>query len=103
MKKRWARAVRYIFNINDAMQIESILLAQESGIELSEEFKEYTRPTGLKSAEADKLREIYQRQQKYQAKKDEKHLLEPPPIKRIATLLDKFESGDHNAWWDLNL
>jgi predicted NACHT family NTPase len=103
MKKRWARAVRYIFNINDAMQIESILLAQESGIELSEEFKEYTRPIGLKSAEADKLREIYQRQQKYQAKKDEKHLLEPPPIKRIATLLDKFESGDHNAWWDLNL
>lgn len=80
MKKRWARAVRYIFNINDAMQIESILLAQESGIELSEEFKEYTRPIGLKSAEADKLREIYQRQQKYQAKKDEKHLLEPLPL-----------------------
>ena len=68
MKKRWARAVRYIFNINDAMQIESILLAQESGIELSEEFKEYTRPIGLKSAEADKLREIYHIQQKYQAK-----------------------------------
>lgn len=102
IKKRWARAVRYIFNIKDTMQIESIFSAQKFSIELSEEFKEYTRPIDLKSAEADKLREIYQRQQKHLAKKGEKHLLEPPPIKRIATLLDKFESGDHNAWWDLN-
>ena len=102
MKSRWARMIRYIFDINDAKQIESILLARKDSVELSEEFDGYTRSIDFKSIEAEKLRERHQREQKYLAKKEEKHLLDPSPSKLIAVRLDNFESGDYDAWWHLN-
>ena len=103
MKSRWARIIKYIFNMNDSNQIESILLARKASIELAEEFEANTRSIKLQSDEADKLRERYQRSLEYPVEKKEKHLLEPPPNKRIAKLLDDFESGDYAAWWRLNM
>jgi predicted NACHT family NTPase len=103
MKRRWARLIRYIFGITDVNQIESVLSVCKYSPELLYEFKEFMGSIELKSAEADRLRERYQRTQQYLSKKEEKHLLlDPPPCERIAKLLDDFESGNYNAWWYLN-
>lgn len=41
---------------------------------------------------------------KYLLRKDDKQPpLKPPPKERVLILLDKFEKGDPNAWWRLNL
>ncbi|MDD4651244.1 MAG: hypothetical protein PHQ34_03340 [Methanothrix sp.] len=103
IKSYWARLIKYIFDINDAKQVESILLACKENIEFREEFKENTRGIEIKSHEADKLRERYQREQEYVDKKDKENTLDPSPSERVALLLDKFESGDPNAWWRLNM
>jgi predicted NACHT family NTPase len=61
----------------------------------------------LGSREAARMKESWEDmmtwRQRRESRKEEFPLLEPPPAERIDHLLDKFESGDLDAWWRLNL
>ncbi|HKP52598.1 MAG TPA: hypothetical protein VJ183_08090 [Chloroflexia bacterium] len=80
-------------------------LSRENDI-LAKAFAGLFDPVDLGSAQARKLKEDYLQQLEWQAARNSdpvKELVNPPPSERIAALLDKYEAGDHDAWWQLNM
>lgn len=103
-KSLWARLIFHLFDGRDAQQVNAIVTASEEEPALQAESSPLLRPVTLDSPQAQKMRE-----DNLEAKKLEQGRCQapppvvPPPQERIATLLDRFESGDASAWWQLNL
>ncbi len=100
-QKLWAKLIRYAFDPRDANHVNAILTAAQTNLILAEELSGFIQPVDLESEAAKKMRENYQAIQRMQP--ESRPLLEPPPEKRIAALLDRIESGDSSAWWKLNM
>jgi hypothetical protein len=49
------------------------------------------------------MKQDYLEAQRWQTGRDHRPLLDPPPERRVGSLLDKCEKGDLAAWWHLNL
>ena len=99
-RRMWARLIGRVFDWREPGQLDTILIVSSRCPILAEEFVWLIKPVELDSPEAQKMRADYLEQQKWQQGPP---LLEPPPAKRIARLLDEFESGNLNAWWRLNM
>lgn len=101
-KKVWAKLLlRNFIECNrgrekyDLEQVEAILTACQDNLILHATFISYIEPIEVNSPKAEELREW--------TKCDTNQIhLEPPPLERIAVLLDEFESGNLSAWWNIN-
>lgn len=102
-KQVWAHLIERVFDNKDREQLEAIYLASQYYPVLEEVCSWCFKPVVLNSPEAERLRKVYQENKKWQEKRQNRPLLKPPPAERKAILLDKFESGDLAAWWQLNL
>jgi predicted NACHT family NTPase len=99
----WAELICIIFDRNDQSQLSAIYAASQENEALARAFEWLFRPVELGSPQAENMKAQYLDRQKWDREERKKTLLEPPPAERIAILLDKFDFGDLNAWWNLNL
>jgi hypothetical protein len=67
---------------------------------LWQRFKGVFEGVPLDSSDARQLRHTHEMMKDLEERKAP--LLKPPPADRVAVLLDRFESGDWEAWWRLN-
>ena len=102
-KRIWSRLISRSLDRGDPRQIDAVLVACETEPILAEELRWLIKPVELGSPEAEKMKADYLEWQKWDRKNRERPLLDPPPEKRVEKLLDDYESGDHSAWWRLNL
>jgi len=101
----WARLIEKVFNGQDPEQTDAVLTACQNNSVLAKAFLWLLKPVELSSSEAKEMKEryeYYQEIQKRHEKEKTSPLLEPPPSERITLLLEAFESGDLDAWWQLN-
>ena len=101
-QRAWAHLIERVFDVKERLQLEAIYLASQNYPVLEEVCSWCFKPVTLNSPEAERLRKNYQENKKRQEKRQNRPLLKPPPAERIAILLDKFESGELAAWWQLN-
>ncbi|MEQ8188447.1 MAG: hypothetical protein ABRQ39_10810 [Candidatus Eremiobacterota bacterium] len=102
-KKNLAELIYMTFDMGNTGQIKDILHLSQTSEIIFNKFSIWLKPVDLNSLEAEKMKENYLWWQKRENKKQEKPLLSPPPAERIASCLEKFEKGDLNAWWHLNM
>jgi len=102
-KQIWSRLINRSLDRGDPRQIDAVLVACETEPILAEELRWLIKPVELGSPEAEKMKADYLEWQKWDRKNRERPLLDPPPEKRVEKLLDDYESGNHSAWWRLNL
>ena len=102
-EKMWAQLIARGFNWRERDQSNVLLSACEDIPILREKFAWLLEPVELGSSRAKKMKEDYLEMQKWQEPAQDPTPLEPPPAKRIVILLERFESGDIGAWWQLNL
>jgi hypothetical protein len=103
VQKIWCQLIEQNFNRQDAKQIDAIIVATQTNNILQEVFTSYFIPIDLNSIQADQLRADCLRMQKMQQHRQNSPLLDPPPRERVLQLLEKLESGDLSAWWQLNM
>lgn len=105
VQKNWIQLLQWSFNRQDVKQIDAIITATQTNNILQQFFAPYFEPIELDSIQAEKLRADYLRMQEMQEMQDRRPnppLLDPPPKERVIQLLEKLESGDLSAWWQLN-
>ncbi len=96
----WVQLISRAYDLREPGQLEAVFAASQKSAILADAFVWLLRPVELNSPEAEKMRANYLGQQRRQTR--ERPLLEPPPAKRIALLLEACESGNSAAWWRLN-
>lgn len=99
----WARLISLAFDWREPGQVDAVLVACHTSPFLAGAFRWLLQSVELDSPEASRMREVYLERQKWQQGEHDRPLLEPPPAERIARLLDKCESGNVGAWWQLNM
>jgi predicted NACHT family NTPase len=98
-----AKLIERVFDYRDVDQMGVIInTSQESPI-LAEAFASLLKPVELNSPQAEQMKARYLEMKQWQSRKKDRPLVEPPPEKRVASLLDQIEAGDSAAWWHLNL
>lgn len=98
----WIQLIWYSFDSNEAGQSDAILNACSCSPMLAEKFQPRFKSVELNSPEAQKMKDDY-----FEYENDSKininsPLIEPTPSERVAKLLDDFQSGKLDAWWQLN-
>lgn len=101
-QRAWAQLIARVFDWHEPKHLDTVLIATQSNPILAEALARFLKPIELNSPEARKMKENYLDMQKWQKCGNDRPLLEPPPAKRIALLLDGCESGNLAAWWRLN-
>lgn len=91
-EKIWSRLLYWRFNRQDVKQRNAIFIATQTNKTLKEIFASFFSPI----ADHFIIQEIREPRQNYS-------LLDPLPKERVLQLLEKLESGDLSAWWQLNL
>jgi predicted NACHT family NTPase len=100
----WARLIFQLFDWRDVRQIDAIVITSEQEPTLQSQFLPFLKSVTLDSPQAQKMREDYLEAKKFEhGRRQTLPPVVPPPQERIATWLDRFESGDASAWWQLNL
>lgn len=99
----WAQLIQGSFNCQDIRQIDAVIVATQTNGILQKIFAPYFVPIELDSAQADKLRADYLRMKEMQDRRKKSPLLDPPPKERVLQRLEKLETGDLSAWWQLNM
>ncbi|MBW4465787.1 MAG: hypothetical protein KME07_10170 [Pegethrix bostrychoides GSE-TBD4-15B] len=99
----WSQLLQRSFNYQDAQQIDAIVLVTQTNDILQEVFASYFVPIELGSTQADNLRADHLRMQEMRERRQNSPLLDPLPKERVLRLLEKLESGDLSAWWQLNI
>jgi len=102
-QRAWAYLIDRVFDIREPELSGAIYYAIQKNSILAELFAPLFEPVVLESPEAKEAKENHLIIKKWQEQRQNRPLLKPPPVERIAILLDKFESGDLSAWWQLNM
>ncbi|MDG2990449.1 hypothetical protein L3556_05805 [Candidatus Synechococcus calcipolaris G9] len=102
-QKIWAQLIQWSFNRQNVNQIDAIIVATETNNILQEVFSSYFAPIELNSSQVKKMRVDHLRVEEMQAHRQNPPLLDPPPRERVLQVLEKLESGDLSAWWQLNM
>ncbi len=98
-----AGLIKRAFDWREPGQTDVVLTASQDSPILAEAFAWLLKPAELDSPEAQKMKADYLERQEWQKRDRGRPLLDPPPAKRIATLLNECESGNSAAWWRLNM
>jgi predicted NACHT family NTPase len=100
----WLSAVQAIYPVEYPGHVGALLEAIPDCPALEEAFGPLFAPVELHSPQAEAMRAQHRQWQEWQERRMPRgKLLEPPPQERVATLLNRAEGGDLNAWWQLNL
>ncbi|MGE0821978.1 MAG: NACHT domain-containing NTPase [Candidatus Binatia bacterium] len=102
IQRTWAVLIEKRFRQSELTQTDTILTACQRSLVLAELFSWLREPVGLDSPEAEKARAVYIEEQRWQNER-KNHTANPLPTQRIANLLDKCESGNLDAWWQLTM
>ncbi|MBM4255791.1 MAG: hypothetical protein FJ147_07830 [Deltaproteobacteria bacterium] len=103
IQQAWAQTIERCFNWSDRSQSNAILTACQEIPILAEVFAWFLKPVELGSPAAEKMKAAYLEKQRWENRTQKKPLLDPPPTQRIGTLLNAFEQGNLEAWWQLNM
>ena len=98
----WAHFIEWIFDTEDAEQVDLILTTCQDNPVLSEVCSWLLRTWNFSSDDTQKARERYRKMNRREESHHSQPLFVPLPTERIETLLGKFEEGDLDAWWQLN-
>lgn len=100
----WLRAVLGVFRIEHPGHVDSVLEAMPGCPTLQAAFGPLFATVELDSPQADAMRTEYRKwQQLLERGRPKEELLDPPPQQRVATVLNRAEANDLDAWWQLNL
>jgi hypothetical protein len=100
----WLAVVRALFRTEYPGHVDALREAMARCPALEAAFGPLFATVELQSPQADAMRAEYRRRQEWQEQRLERgRPVEPPPQERVATLLDRFEAGDLDAWWQLNM
>ena len=102
-KQAWARFISRAFDPADSAQVDAVLTVCDAEPALAKVFEWLIHPVELGSPEAERMKETYLENQKWQNRERRRPLLNPLPAERIARLLDQCESGNYADWWQLNM
>lgn len=105
-KKIWVEVIDDIYRIDRADHTNLILQAMQECQPLAEKFKNTFEAVPLGSPKAEEMRNRYDKRKKReeehkQRQAEQKKNITPSVYERIKTCLDRFESGDSSAWWQM--
>ena len=102
-KKSWSELIDKVFDVQ-AMSEHSGLILQACSRNpiLNELLSPYIKPIDLNSPQAEMMKERYSKRIMLERQRGKPISLDTTPKKSISNYLDEFDSGDHNAWWQLN-
>ncbi len=103
VQKIWVQLIEWIFNRQDAKQIDAILTATQTNEILRNHFISCFEPVELNSEQAKRMEAYYLKMEEGQNRKKESPILEQPPKERVIECLEILESGTLWAWSQLNL
>ena len=103
MKTRLIKLTHYLFSFHNESHVDAVLNACKSEPALAEQFSWLINPVILGSTEAIKMKNDYLESLKWQEGRPSKTLVNPSPQERISNCLDRFEKGDPEGWWVMNL
>jgi hypothetical protein len=99
----WLAAVRAVFRVEHPGHVDALLEAMPSCPALDEAFGPLFAPVELHSTQAERMRAEHRQLREWQERGMRREKLSGPPLQeRVATLLDRAEAGDLDAWWQLN-
>ncbi len=100
----WCKLISYLCGSFSHKFIDIIIEAKSSDSDISEALS-FLDPIEMDSAKGRKIKTKYLKHERLMKRLNErkdKPLLKPSPIERVIQLLDRFENGEKNAWWQLN-
>ena len=107
VQRNWVQLIEWIFNRQDAKQIDAILTATQTNEILRNHFISYFEPVELNSDQADKMKannKMLENWKEYwKNEQEEPPLLEQPPKERVIIFLESLESGNLSAWSEINM
>ncbi|MBS3030708.1 MAG: hypothetical protein HCA25_00280 (plasmid) [Dolichospermum sp. DET50] len=107
VQRNWVQLIEWIFNRQDAKQIDAILTATQTNEILRNHFISYFEPVELNSDQADKTKannKMLENWKEYwKNEQEEPPLLEQPPKERVIIFLESLESGNLSAWSEINM
>lgn len=83
LRKIWVQIIEWIFNRQDAKQIDAILTATQTNDILRNQFTYYFEAVKLNSDQADNMEADYLKMEEWKNSKKESPLLEQPPKERV--------------------
>ena len=100
-QRKWVEIIHRTFDASDQVQVEAIYKVMQENTILAERFCAMFAAVILNSPQADELRKCHLMYLE-DTETPKKPLLQPPPSERIRILLERLESGELAAWWQLN-
>jgi predicted NACHT family NTPase len=88
-----ARVIRIILDWTNPDYIDAIASSSLHSPAIYNEFEVFLKAAAIDSPEAAEMKKAYDEQQEWQDRRSQHLALDPPPDKRIATLLNEFENG----------
>jgi predicted NACHT family NTPase len=95
--------IKWVFTRHNPDHLEIAYAASQRNADLATLFNPVFRAVILNSPEAERQKQEYQKELRWQQERQQVHLVDPPPAQRIARLLEQFEAGNVAAWWRLNM
>jgi hypothetical protein len=102
-KECWALLIALVFNPEISGQYDLVLSAKTRNPALATEVGWRFETVLLDSPQADKMRADYAEQIRWQKRQEADSPKHPPMPEIVTRWLERFESGNVNAWWRLNL
>jgi hypothetical protein len=91
-----------VFKFRIPGHLDAIIEAAGTEALIAEKFSWHLTPVDLDSPEARQQRELYQKHRETERPHQKTPDEDPSPTEQISMLLDRFEVGDIDAWWQLN-
>lgn len=95
----WAKLCRWNYNISTVAETDAILAVYGDNAAIRVEFAPWLDPIDLDSPKAAELRKEHAKYSRFDKKREEPPLLDPPPAVRVQRLLDRCEAGEPRLWW----
>lgn len=102
IRQKLVLLILLVFKMYLPAHLEAISEASITQPLLAQEFKWLFEPVFLDSQEAENLKRTYHASQTQLSLPDQPAPLDPPPAEMVQQLLDKYEAGSLDAWWQLN-
>ena len=99
----WLRLARSTFDPEAPQHAQLVLDRAQTHADIAATFSDWIQPVELDSERAEELRRHHKFLWQAQPEEEpESPLLEPSLEERVHSCLDRFDTGDLNAWWILN-
>ncbi len=102
LQENLSHLIAYVFYPDNSGQVESVIETAQGCPILAVVLRQWCGSVDLDSEQAKKGREEVLQQRTWREEADRRQRptpLVPPPAERIVSLLDRFDSGDLDAWW----